>query len=199
MNTKELFFQELTADLSLSFQDLIGFSELFKEKHYSSSDYFVKVGEMTRFCGFVKNGIMRAYISDIEGEEANLRFVEKLGFISGSFAKGALSSLNIQSLVDCDVYIASWDSIFGYIKSHNTLRKFFNILLASGHYNIVQRLSTYLRNNAKQRYKLFLQEYPYLMNQIPHYHVANYLGITTVQLSRIRQKITQEKTDNNKC
>jgi CRP-like cAMP-binding protein len=193
MDTKEQFFKELTSDLSLSIQDLNDFSELFVMSKYSASDYFVQLGELTRTCGFVKNGIMRAYISDSEGEEANLRFILKYGFISGSFAKGATSSMNIQSLVDCEIYIANWDSISEFLKSHKILIKFFNTLLASGHQSIVQRLSTYLRNNAKQRYELFLKEYPNLINQIPHYHVANFIGITTVQLSRIRQKIAHEK------
>lgn len=192
MNNKELFFNELTTGLSLPIQVLYDFYELFIEKHYSSSDYFVKLGELTCTCGFVKNGIMRAYICDSGGEEANLRFIQKHGFISGSFAKGATSSMNIQSLVDCDVYIANWNSISEFLKSHKVLMKFFNNLLASGHQSIVQRLSNYLRNNAQQRYELFLKEYPNLINQIPHYHVANFLGITTVQLSRIRQKITRE-------
>ena len=193
MDTKEQFFKELTSDLSLSIQDLNDFSELFVMSKYSASDYFVQLGELTRTCGFVKNGIMRAYISDSEGEEANLRFIQKYGFISGSFAKGATSSMNIQSLVDCEIYIANWDSISEFLKSHKILIKFFNTLLASGHQSIVQRLSTYLRNNAKLRYELFLKEYPNLINQIPHYHVANFIGITTVQLSRIRQKIAHEK------
>ena len=128
-----------------------------------------------------------------------MRFIQQHGFISGSFAKGAMSSMNIQSLVDCDVYIANWDSISDFLKSHKIIMKFFNNLLASGHQSIVQRLSTYLRNNGKQRYELFLHEYPNLINQIPHYQVANFLGITTVQLSRVRHKIAQEKSDNNKC
>lgn len=192
MDTKEQFFKELTTDLSLSLQDLNDFSELFIEKKYSASDYFVQLGELTRSCGFVKNGIMRAFIPDSEGNEANLRFIQQHKFISGSFAKGAMSSMNIQSLVDCDVYIANWDSISEFLKSHKMLMKFFNNLLASGHQSIVQRLSTYLRNDAKQRYELFLNEYPNLINQIPHYHVANFLGITTVQLSRIRQKIAHK-------
>lgn len=199
MATKELFFKELTNDFPLSPKDLNGFSELFTEKQYSTSDYFIKLGELTRSCGFVKNGIMRAYIPDSEGNEANLRFIQKPGFISGNFAKGAASSMNIQCLTDCDVYIANWDSVSEFLKSHKILIKFFNNLLASGHHSIIQRLSTYLRNNAKQRYELFLHEYPNLINQIPHYHVANFLGITTVQLSRIRQKIVREKSDINKC
>ena len=55
MDTKEQFFKELTTDLSLSLQDLNDFSELFIEKKYSASDYFVQLGELTRSCGFVKN------------------------------------------------------------------------------------------------------------------------------------------------
>ncbi len=199
MDTKEQFFKELTNGISLSVQDLNYFSDLFSAKQYCEKNYFIRVNSLTNSCGFVYNGIMRSYISDNEGKEANLRFIQKYGFISGSFAKGASSSMNIQSLIDSEVFIANWNSVSDFLKSHKTLRIFFNDLLASGHQNIIQRLSVYLRNDAKERYELFLHEYPNLINQIPHYHVANFLGITPIQLSRIRQKIAQPKTDINKC
>ena len=46
-----------------------------------------------------------------------------------------------------------------------------------------------VQNNAAQRYKKFLAEYPSLEERLPQYHIASHLGITPTQLSRIRKKI----------
>ena len=48
-------------------------------------------------------------------------------------------------------------------------------------------------NDATTNYLIFRNEYPNLENQIPQYHIASYLGITPIQLSRIRAKLA--KTD----
>lgn len=41
--------------------------------------------------------------------------------------------------------------------------------------------------DAKERYRIFQQEYPGVEELIPQYHVASYLGISPTQLSRIRK------------
>lgn len=45
----------------------------------------------------------------------------------------------------------------------------------------------YLDINAETRYRNFLSKYPGLENRINQYHIASYLGITPVALSRIRK------------
>ncbi|MCP4400288.1 MAG: Crp/Fnr family transcriptional regulator, partial [bacterium] len=48
--------------------------------------------------------------------------------------------------------------------------------------------------NAEERYKHFQQEHPGLESKIPQYHIASYLGITPVALSRIRSKLKKDRT-----
>ena len=45
-----------------------------------------------------------------------------------------------------------------------------------------------LLGNAEQRYKWFCKEYPELLERLPQYHIASFLGITPVSLSRLRKK-----------
>ncbi|MGE4347904.1 MAG: Crp/Fnr family transcriptional regulator, partial [Flavobacteriaceae bacterium] len=45
--------------------------------------------------------------------------------------------------------------------------------------------------DADKRYLIFQQEFPFLEQLIPQYHIASYLGITPTQLSRIRRKLTK--------
>jgi len=39
------------------------------------------------------------------------------------------------------------------------------------------------------RYEKFLDEYPMIVKIVPNYHIASYLGITEVALSRIRKQM----------
>ena len=55
------------------------------------------------------------------------------------------------------------------------------------------RLVALLNLTALEKYDLFLKNYPGLLNRIPHYYIAQYLGITSTQLSRVRKEFI------NKC
>ena len=45
-----------------------------------------------------------------------------------------------------------------------------------------------LLGNAELRYKWFCKEYPELLEWLAQYHIASFLGITPVTLSRLRNK-----------
>ncbi len=47
------------------------------------------------------------------------------------------------------------------------------------------------RNNAMQRYQWFLKTYPRLVDRISNKHVASFLGITPVTLSRLRRTLRE--------
>ncbi|MCB0279690.1 MAG: Crp/Fnr family transcriptional regulator [Calditrichaeota bacterium] len=49
-------------------------------------------------------------------------------------------------------------------------------------------------NDAKTNYQIFRSDFPDLEMQIPQYHIASYLGITPIQLSRIRADLTKTKS-----
>ncbi len=52
----------------------------------------------------------------------------------------------------------------------------------------LQREHDLLTLNARQRYEIFNERFPEIANDIPLKHLASYLGMTNVSLSRIRQK-----------
>ena len=62
-----------------------------------------------------------------------------------------------------------------------------------GFINISKRLETMLVLNPEERYLELLRERPLLLNEVPLYMIASYLGITSVALSRIRKRIMKEK------
>ncbi|MEX0362583.1 MAG: hypothetical protein AB3N10_16525, partial [Allomuricauda sp.] len=59
-------------------------------------------------------------------------------------------------------------------------------------HQLQSRLVSLLNLTSLEKYKRFLKDYPGLLNRIPHYHIANYLGITPTQLSRARKQFSQQ-------
>ena len=59
-----------------------------------------------------------------------------------------------------------------------------------GFFHVSQRLETMLTKKPEERYLELLKKRPFLLNEIPLYLIASYLGITDVALSRIRKRIS---------
>jgi CRP-like cAMP-binding protein len=47
---------------------------------------------------------------------------------------------------------------------------------------------SYLKNTPQQRYDELLARHPEIIQRIPQHYIASYLGITSVSLSRIRNR-----------
>ncbi len=56
-----------------------------------------------------------------------------------------------------------------------------------------QRVESFLFMNGKERYLNLLETEPHLVDRVPLYHIASYLGIERESLSRLRKKIVSKK------
>ena len=101
--------------------------------------------------------------------------------------------MNIQALEDCTLTVANYKEVFSRVNSDAHLTKVilskFQILNQQNHSRVVALIS----GDALTKYKWFLKEYPNLLNRIPLYYIANFLGMTPTQLSRTRKRFL------NKC
>ena len=137
---------------------------------------------------YIKTGVIMYYKIN-EGIEIPADFAmenEWVGYLK-SFTSGTVSDMSIKALEDTHILTLSNYSMHKLI---NTQPKFLAIK------NYYTELS-FIRNtdhasdlatlNAKQRYYKFMKENPDLINRIPQYHIAAYLGIKPQSLSRIRK------------
>lgn len=189
MFQKDDFFRSIISPSPDVTSDISGFSALFAEKAISKDSHFIRESEENVSIGFVSSGIFRSYILDYDGKEAIFRFITRGELLSGGFAFLHPSPMNIQALTDAAVYTADWTDVADFCKANRGFMKTLNGFLSKGSFSTTRLLSNFIRLNAKDRYLLFAKEYPQLLEQIPHYHIANHLGISSVQLSRIRKSL----------
>lgn len=168
------------------------FSSLFEEHHLIKDSYFLKENRPIEQLGIVIEGVMRIFTLDESGNETNLIFVTPGHSISGNFLPFGISSVNIQCITDVKIIVAKTDKLTELLEEYEILKPFLFKTINGAHQHILNRLTQYIKMDARERYLFFLKEYPGLVNIIPHYHIANYLGITPTQLSRIRNSISKK-------
>ena len=140
---------------------------------------------------FLVSGIARYYYLSVEGKERNKSFAKPICAITSlpTLIDASPATFSAQALSDCVCLSISYQQIQELNDSYKCwarlcLRIFERLALEKD-----VRIAELLMCSATERYLIFLEEYAELAEQIPNYHIASYLGITEVALSRIRNKL----------
>ena len=97
--------------------------------------------------------------------------------------------INVEALSDSEVFVISNRNVMELLRKNPQLVYIYNKLLLESlesHWKIKTVVS---QKTALERYNWFLKVYPGLINQICNKHIASFLGMTPVTLSRLRHTI----------
>lgn len=188
----------LTAYLSEILQipqdGLVQSGHLYSIKYAVKNEILLQPGEVCRHTYFVEKGLLRMYSADRNAKEHIIQFAPENWLISDR------SSLYFNE--NSDYYIdAVEESILILLDHHffSGVKELFpnagenNDLLLQKHIRGLQnRVNSLLTETAEERYLNFLKMYPDIMQRVPQWMVASYLGITPESLSRVRKELARK-------
>lgn len=166
------------------------FSAILRERHIEKNDYFIRAGQVPPEFGFVASGLMRLYYLTEEGNEFTKAFCLENSFVTSYSALllNKPSGLFIQALENTVLLVGDFDEFRKLYNKHICWQELGRKIAENLFIKKEERESPLLLDSAEIRYTKFLKEYPLLDKRIPQYHIASYLGITPVALSRIRAR-----------
>ncbi|MFB9107434.1 Crp/Fnr family transcriptional regulator [Flavobacterium gyeonganense] len=154
-------------------------------------DYFSEAGKIAKQVGFVLEGILRVCYYNNNGEEITTYFIDENNFVVDldSFDNQIPSSGYVQAIMDCKLIVFSkqnWEEIANTIVGWESI---VNKIVKKSLIQKIERRSPLVSEDATTRYLAFMEKYPQLVNRIPLFYLASYLGVTQSSLSRIRKNI----------
>ncbi|MEH0018132.1 MAG: Crp/Fnr family transcriptional regulator [Desulfobacter sp.] len=171
--------------------DLAGLSDLFITRRYSSKSMLVNAGEKWETVYFIHKGLIRLFYTDKEGREFNKGFFRENHFLwpVAPSARKDDSLFSIVALEDIKVSVCRFDLFYSWLSQHGHWERFALPYAESFATEKFMREYEFLIHSATERYQNFCARDPDLAGRIPDYHLASYLGITNVSLSRIKKSI----------
>jgi len=151
--------------------------ELQPVGHTCKTIYFVNKG-MLRIC-YVKDGV--DITESFEPEQSIVARAESL------FA-GIPSRKAIHAVEDSELIAVNAIKLYELYDRYHTLERLFRKIFEKQYVRSINRLESFQFNSPEDRYRLLLDEQPDILLRVPLKHVASYLGITQVSLSRIRAR-----------
>jgi len=159
------------------------------DKFIRKGDHFLQLGQVSRHVAFIDTGLMMHY-SLHDGVEIPCNFSLEGDWMGSlkSFTTGSPTDVAIKALEDTWIREISDDHLQQLFLSSPRWLLFKNHLVQLVFFNITQHNADLAMLNAKARYYKFMREKPELINRIPQYYIAAYLGIKPQSLSRIRKE-----------
>ncbi|WP_272861466.1 Crp/Fnr family transcriptional regulator [Aureisphaera galaxeae] len=151
-------------------------------------ELFLQFGKPCTTIGMLKKGVMRGFVYDNEGEEITTHFYQEGDMVIGSFIPKTNAAMSVEALEDCELTTADYAEVVSWVNRDREITEVITAQFQKLNNQLQSRLVTLLNLNSLEKYELFLDEFPSLINRIPHYYIANYLGITPTQLSRARKQ-----------
>jgi len=172
------------------------FSEHLYTREIKKRALFIGAGKICAEVGLILSGSFRFYLNK-DGIEISNYFCFEGELISSykSFLQQEPGLTNIEAMEDAVVICFHHKGLTQLINDDRIAYKMERFGRLVAEYLVCcyeERLITFVTKTPEERYMELLYKQPGLLQRIPQYYVANYLGITPVSLSRIRRRLQQE-------
>lgn len=146
-----------------------------------------EIGQKCRTIYFVKEGLARIYYLK-DGIEVTEYFAFENDLIirAESLFRDKPSAKAIQALENTIFIGIPSEALFSLFDQYPDIERLFRKIIEQAYVHTVNRMEAIQFHSAEERYTQLLEEKPSLIQRISLKHIASYLGITQVSLSRIR-------------
>ncbi|OKS88038.1 Crp/Fnr family transcriptional regulator [Mucilaginibacter polytrichastri] len=162
----------------------------FKLTRVKKRQFIVQPGFTANYRNFVCAGAFRAYVVIDNGEDHTIQFAIEDWWITdyNSYYNAEQATMFVIALEDSIILQLSRENEDMLKQANHKYETFFRISAERAQAFHFRQLITNLTQTAEFRYESFLHKYPKIVNRVPQYALASYLGMTTEYLSKLRNK-----------
>lgn len=182
--------------VKLDEEEALLFCNSFKEVKVKKRQFIVQPNFTAKHRNYVLKGAFRAYVIGDEGHDHTINIAIDDWWITdyNSYIYQQPATLFVIALEDSTVLQIDYDKEQSLKKQNHKFETFFRIIAERGLAFQQRRLLSNLTQSAEERYEHFVSNYPQIVQRVPQYALASYLGMTTEFLSRIRNKRISKKS-----
>ncbi|TXE13849.1 Crp/Fnr family transcriptional regulator [Seonamhaeicola algicola] len=163
-------------------------------KQFEKGTVLLREGQIAKTSYQNLSGLVRKYYI-VNGEEITTNFYEENTSIS------SLNSLNnqepsthyLECIEDCKLAVLTKEKEDELIKKIPQYEALCRASVETDLGNHQEALAQYLIASPEQRYLSLLKNKPNLLNRVPLYLLASYIGVKPESLSRIRKRVIKNK------
>ncbi len=166
-------------------------SRRFTYRQLKKGDFLTRNGEICRQVTFVNKGLIRIYYN-VDGKEISTGFVDENKYVAeyASFLVQQPAHSNLDGLEESEVINLSYNDMQSLYQTNPVFQIFGRKIAEMLFILLVSQNTTLLTLSPEERYQILIDFQPYVIQRVPQYMIASYIGISPEHLSRLRKKIS---------
>lgn len=178
----------------ISHQDLGFFLDISEYRLLANREVIIRAGQNTKLGFFILKGMVRGYFLNRKGEEKNIFLRPEHTFTAApdSLFLDVPTRYNFESILETHLLVLNMRELEQHMSDRFSFTKFYLAGLEENILTLIGRVEALIDKSPEERYLDLLKRSPQFFQKAFHKHIANYLGITPVSLSRIVKRL-QEK------
>lgn len=157
---------------------------------FNKGDHIITPGQVQRHLYFVKTGVQMCHFEkDAKTHVIAFTYPPNLCALPESFSQQKPSRYYYTAVTDSEIQYLTFDDLQELYKQHQNIETLFrkiNEKLLVGMLNIHLEFRSL---SIEERFTTFCKRSPHLLQQVPHKHIASYLGIDATNFSKLFNKV----------
>ena len=167
------------------------YRHLFREITVPAKTVLLQEGQIARQAYFIRKGCIRMWFNN-HGKDLSFQFFFEGEGVSSveSFRSGQPSQFSIETLEPCTLLVLTKKNFHQLMEELPGQKE---MLIEILHQRVAHYMDLFLsriKDSPEKRYADLIRKNPHIIQRIPQHYIASYLGITSVSLSRIRNRRT---------
>jgi CRP-like cAMP-binding protein len=175
---------------ALSDAEIQGIIDSLNIRIFKKGTLLLREGQVSNLCYFVLKGCIRQYYV-VDGEERTTNFYtegQPVTPYEGTFSRKP-SKYFLSCVEDCTLSAGTPEDEARLFEQFPQFKNVVRVAVEEELGKSQEMVSTYLLNTPEERYRKLLETRPDLLDRVPQYQLASFLGVTPESLSRIRKRI----------
>jgi len=163
-----------------------------KSRSFSKYEFLINSGEVSKNIYYIKEGVIRHFVNDSEGNEKTIRISKENDFFYSSivsYFREEPTYINCQAMTNTYVIFWEKEQIEALMESNEMLRSYQYKQLVNFIIEKHNKELSLLTKTSIERLMEFNESNISLFNRIPHHVIASYLNMTPETLSRLRSQV----------
>ena len=192
MDEYESIFKNIKKIVEITSDDEQEFSSYLRKVRIKKKQLIVQPGFTCTHQTYVVKGAFKSYFVNNDGVEYTIQFAIDDWFISdfNSYITQTPASLFVEAFEDSIILQIEYNDEEKLCSNNPKFERFFRIVAQKSFAFAQRRILSNIGKTAEERYIEFNSMYPSIVQRVPQYALASYLGMTPEFLSKIRKKLT---------
>jgi len=191
LNTFESIKTHIDSVIKLEDNEWSSLIDIIEVMSIRKNEFFLSKNQICDSIAYLNKGTLIYYQTLDNGNDITTDFAFEGDWVTNNHSRlnNIPSHLNIKAIENSDLLVVKQKDLLDLYDRIPKLEKLGRLLMEHAYVKLVQLSIDLQTLSATDRYLKLLGDYPEIINKVPLYHIANYLGIAPKSLSRIRNAI----------